>query len=210
MATRAKVIDAGGAIGRLVTDVLSGERAGTLTVAFGDGRRAVVPHERIAVADDGDYRLDARFEDFEMSTAGTDRSPEPDEERPPDMVVAREHLNVVRERRPIGSVLVHKHVDTEEITLDDHIDIEEAEVERVPIGRVVDEAPRVRRDGDTVVIPVLEERLVKQLVLVEEVRVRRVRHRREVSGPVTLRHEHIDIERRSTDSGDEPGEQRPS
>jgi stress response protein YsnF len=221
MATRAKVTDEAGEVGRLVTDVLSGERAGTLSVAFGNGRRAVVPHERVTVTDDGTYRLDGRFDEFEMSEPRPRaRTPSRNETSrdgtsPPDnggadMTVAREHLNVSRQRRPLGRVLVHKQVDTEEFTLDDHIDFEEAKIERVPIERVVDEPPRVRQDGDTVVIPVLEERLVKQLVLVEEVHVRRVRHSQDVSEPVTLRREHIDIERQRTDSGNEPGESRPS
>lgn len=206
MATKARVIDAAGDVGHLVTDMPSGARAATLTVDFGDSQHAVVPHERLHVTDEGEYRLDGRFEEFEMKT---EKRSEPDEQPPPDMVVAREYLHVERERRPIGSLLVHKRVNTEEITLDDYIDIEEAQVERVPVGQVVDAAPEVRRDGDIVIIPVLEERLVKQLVLVEEIRVHRVRHRHEVSGPVTLRHEHIDIEHRPTDFGDESGGQRP-
>ncbi len=46
----------------------------------------------------------------------------------------------------------------------------------MPVGRVVDEAPAARAEGDTTIIPVVEERLVvvKQLFLVEEIHVRHV------------------------------------
>ena len=57
------------------------------------------------------------------------------------------------------------------------------------VGRVVDEAPAARAEGDTTIIPVIEERLivVKQLVLSEEVNIRHALERREICELVTLR-----------------------
>jgi len=54
---------------------------------------------------------------------------------------------------------------------------EEAQVERVAVGRPVDAVPPVREEGDTIVIPVVEEILLaeRRLMLKEEVRIRRVR-----------------------------------
>lgn len=48
------------------------------------------------------------------------------------------------------------------------------EIDRVRVDREVEEAPPVRQEGDTVVVPVLEERLVlvRRLVVTEEVRFR--------------------------------------
>ena len=59
------------------------------------------------------------------------------------------------------------------------------------------EAPAARVEGDTTVIPVVEERLVvvKRLVLVEEVRVRHVLERQVVSEPVVLRRQRAVVER---------------
>jgi stress response protein YsnF len=94
--------------------------------------------------------------------------------------------------------------------VEDQIEFDEAVVERVPIGKVVDEPPQVRREGDTIVIPVLEERLLKQVVLVEEVHVRRRRHTENISEPVTLRRERVDISHDRLDSDGEPDEPRPS
>ena len=70
-------------------------------------------------------------------------------------------------------------------------------VERIPINRVVDAAPSVRQEGDTVIVPVIEEIMVveKQLLLKEELRVRQqpiVQHVRE---PVVLRSEEVSVNR---------------
>lgn len=48
------------------------------------------------------------------------------------------------------------------------------DVQRVPVGEFVNEAPQVREEGDLLIVPVVEERLVvdRRLFLVEEVRLR--------------------------------------
>ncbi len=63
------------------------------------------------------------------------------------------------------------------------------EVERVPVGREVDAVPPIREDGDTTIIPVVEEILVveKRLVLKEEVRLKRVRFVEQLDEAVRLR-----------------------
>ena len=74
----------------------------------------------------------------------------------------------------------------------------EVEIERIAIDREIDTAPDIRNDGDTMIIPVVEERLVveKRLFLREEIHV----HRRRVVTPfrqnVTLRSQEVVVERR--------------
>src|SRR5512143_277654 len=70
---------------------------------------------------------------------------------------------------------------------------ETVEITREPIGREVDAIPPIREEGDTVIIPILEERLVlaRRLFLKEEVRVRRVRAIRIHRENVTLRHHDV-------------------
>jgi stress response protein YsnF len=72
-----------------------------------------------------------------------------------------------------------------------------AVVERAPVGRFVETAPPVRVEGDTTVIPVLEERavLTVQLYLREEVHMRAVTTARTERHPVSLRSEHAEVER---------------
>lgn len=75
---------------------------------------------------------------------------------------------------------------------------ETVEVERVAVGRPVSgELPRVRTEGDTTIVPVLEEVLVveKRLMLKEELRIRRHATAETVRVPVELRHQEAAIER---------------
>lgn len=74
---------------------------------------------------------------------------------------------------------------------------ETVEISRVPIGRQVETMPAVRDEGDTVVIPVVEERLLveRQLFLKEEVRVRRVRTSSTHQENVILRHHEVTVKR---------------
>lgn len=86
-----------------------------------------------------------------------------------------ETLRVDKQSVETGRVRVRTFVDEEIVRLDETLRREAVEVERVAIGREVDVAPAVREDGEFIIIPVLEERLVieKRLFLVEEVRLRR-------------------------------------
>ncbi len=72
-----------------------------------------------------------------------------------------------------------------------------AEVERVPVGREVPSPPPIRQEGDTVVVPVLEERLVlvRRLVLTEEIRFRLRTEEEPVALPATLRRQSVTVER---------------
>jgi stress response protein YsnF len=73
------------------------------------------------------------------------------------------------------------------------------EVTRERLDREIDAVPETRVEGDTTIIPVVEEVMVveKRLVLVEEIRIRQIVTSEEVSVPVTVRKqtatvEHID------------------
>ena len=118
---------------------------------------------------------------------------EPDDD---DRVV--EERAVVRKRRKVtGAVRVRTVVREAEEVVDEPVSVERVEVERVPVGRWVEAAPEVRQEGDTTIIPVLEEVVVveKRLRLVEEVRVTRQRTTRRASERVTLRREEVVVER---------------
>jgi hypothetical protein len=59
-------------------------------------------------------------------------------------------------------------------------------VERVPVNRLIDSPPRVREEGDTTIVPVVEEVITvqKRLMLKEEVRI--TRKRTQVREPRTV------------------------
>ncbi|WP_426232253.1 DUF2382 domain-containing protein [Pararhizobium sp. DWP3-4] len=67
----------------------------------------------------------------------------------------------------------------------------------MPVGREIALVPQSRVEGDTTIIPVVEEIVVveKRLVLVEEIRIRQITTTEEVSIPVTLRKQTAIVER---------------
>ena len=70
---------------------------------------------------------------------------------------------------------------------------ERVEIERVPIGREVTSVPESRTEGDTTILPVVEERLVveRRLVLVEEVRIRTIRTRQDWNDTASVRYQEV-------------------
>jgi stress response protein YsnF len=111
--------------------------------------------------------------------------------------IVEEEARIAKRQVVSGRVIVKTTVDTEERILKEMLSLETVEVERIPINRVVDTVPQIRTDGDVTIVPVFEERLVveKQLVLVEEVRIRRTASVENVEVPITLRKERATVER---------------
>ncbi len=68
---------------------------------------------------------------------------------------------------------------------------------RLPVIEESLHVAKQRQEGDTLIVPVIEEMLVtvKRLVLVEEVRITRVQGTHRKPQTFTLRKEHIEIER---------------
>jgi len=116
--------------------------------------------------------------------------------------LAEEKIDVGVEEKITGRVRVQTV--TQEIVEHATAELERSDIEvtRVPIDMVVTTAPEVRVEGDTTIIPVLEEVLVveKRLVLKEELHVTRKRDQETVRVPVTLRKQQAIIEREETDS----------
>lgn len=134
-------------------------------------------------------------------------------DRPIVLPLLEETLAVSKRRVVTGKVRISTRTvrtdETAEIALERSL----VDVTRVPVGRVVEAMPEVRVEGDTTIMPVVEERLVlvKQLVLVEEVHVRRRVVQGLSSQPVSLRKQHVVVERFDPEGrpvGDEP-EPRP-
>ena len=67
-------------------------------------------------------------------------------------------------------------------------------MERVAVDRVVDHVPEIRTEGDTLVYPIVEEVLVKQLVLREEVRITRRQSSTPFDQDVALRRVRADVD----------------
>ena len=89
--------------------------------------------------------------------------------------LAREELEVGKREVETGRVRIHKVVREHEELIDTPLMHEEIDVQRVPVNRELDAPAQPRQEGDVLIVPVVEERLVvqKRLVLVEELHVRR-------------------------------------
>ena len=74
-----------------------------------------------------------------------------------------------------GKVRISKRVSEHEEIIDEPLLREEVSVERVAINKFVDAPPEIRHEGDTMIIPIVEEQEVieKRLVLVEELHIKK-------------------------------------
>ena len=119
-----------------------------------------------------------------------------DDDRTPDKAgetvipLLAEEIAVSKQVVETGRVQVARVTHEREQLIDELLTHETVEIDRTPIGRQVDAMPAIREEGDTVVIPIVEEVLVieRRLLLKEEVRVRRVRSTERHQESVTLRH----------------------
>src|SRR3712207_4651393 len=84
--------------------------------------------------------------------------------------LAAEEARVEKREVSTGKVRIRTSVETVEEKVGAELQGESVEVTRVPVDRVVTEAPAIRTEGDVTVIPVLEEVLFveKRRVLKEE------------------------------------------
>jgi len=100
-----------------------------------------------------------------------------------------EELHLEKRETTTGKVRVQTVVETVDELARATIEEQCLDVQRVPVGRMVDKPPPIRTEGDVTIIPVLKETMIveKRLVLVEEVHIRRVTSSRQVELPVTLR-----------------------
>ena len=121
-------------------------------------------------------------------------------------VIARAEEEVRLDKRMVttGKVRVRTIVDVETELAKATLDGETVEVTRVPVDRIVDQAPGIRVEDNVTIIPVLEEVLVveKRLVLKEEVHIRKLATTEDVEVPVELRKQHAVIERLPADEDD--------
>lgn len=111
--------------------------------------------------------------------------------------VIQERLDVTRRVVETGAVRVRKLVHEDVVEVNRRHVTDCVQTERLPVGRVVQGSQPVRHEGDTMIVPIVEERMVvcKQLVLVEEIRITRRREIREVPEEVTLKRESVVVER---------------
>ena len=116
--------------------------------------------------------------------------------------LVREFVHISKRTVETGRVVVQKTTVERDETVEAMLLREDLQVERVPVGRVVTEAPASRREGDLLIVPILEEVLVveKRLMLKEELHIRTVRSEQAVSETVRLREEQVTVDQTGADA----------
>ena len=112
--------------------------------------------------------------------------------------IVEEQLTVGKRTVATGKVRLEKTVQEYQQALDEPLAVRTFDIERVVLNRVIDAVPEVRQEGDTTIYPLIEERLIltKELILKEELRVTKRDTEWRDTQVVTLRREHMTVERR--------------
>lgn len=109
--------------------------------------------------------------------------------------LVEEKLEISKRSVQTGTVRLRKLAEERTETIEVPLTSVRWQVEHVPVNLVVAEQPAIRQEGDTTVYPVMEERvtILRELVLLEEVRVTRsVVTTTEVSSYVLRREQLVD------------------
>jgi len=113
--------------------------------------------------------------------------------------LVQEEVRVEVREVDTGGVRVHKTVSEQPHQIDAQLLHEEVNVTHVPIDKIVSllEVPVARQEGDTWIVPVLEEILVveKKCRIKEEIHITRSQRQEQHVETVVLRSEDVSIER---------------
>lgn len=121
--------------------------------------------------------------------------------------VYQERLRVDTRLAETGrGVRVRKQVRSHPHEVDQTLWHDELDVRHVPVDRVVSAPPAARYEGDTFIVPVLEEVLVveKRYRIKEELHITRLRRASRHRQTVPLRAEHVTVERFDDGDGGQP------
>jgi uncharacterized protein (TIGR02271 family) len=114
-----------------------------------------------------------------------------------------EELEISKRLKEAGRLRISKRVNSTHSVVDEPLRNEHYDVKRVPVNKTLDRPVEPRQEGETLILPILEEVLVveKRLVLVEELHItRRIEETRE-RHEVELRKEEIEVERLDAPEG---------
>jgi len=189
------VVDREGLHGVIEHSAQASGREDGLWVRLPDGERVRVPRDLLFVQPDGSFCLSASFAELPHGMATV--APELHGGDKLVVPVLEEQLQVHKREVVTGKVRVTKVVQEREEVVDEPLLSEDVEVKRVPIDRWVDNPVSIRQEGDTLIIPLLEEVLVveKRLRVKEEIHVTRRRSESHRPERVVLRSEEAIVDR---------------
>lgn len=190
-------MDARGAPG-LIEIASSPEGENVMYVRLPSGDRRLLPSENVHEQVGGAYLFSGDFDSLDQEERlrkKEDSAPVVVEEE--IIPLAEERLRIHRRTVETGRVRIEKKVHTRSETVDEPLLRQDVEIEHVPVGQVIDGPVSIRQEGETTIIPVVEERLVirKELVLKEEIRITPRRSETREPQQVALRSEEVVVVR---------------
>lgn len=179
------------------------------------GARLVVPLNLLVETANGDYYLLANFKDLkpeqansqaleqsesktQVRSGSSSAGAEAEDKAKETLVVPILSERVSVEKRLVekGQIVLQKHVTEHDEVVDEPLLQDEYRIERVVVNQEVSSPPPIRYEGDTMIIPVLQEVLVveKRLMVKEELHL--IKQQITTSQPqtVSLRAEEIVVE----------------
>lgn len=179
--------ETGNEIGRVtdVSDAEGGARSEGLWIRL-DGEERPVHVSRDMVREGRPERV----------TLGVSRQSLIDDDRTVTVPLHEEVLDATTREVERGRVRVRTRVETVPHEATVNVTREDVSVERVPVGQIVDRAPEPRWEGDTLIVPLVEEVLFieKRLQVREELRITRNRAGEQRTIREDLRREAADVE----------------
>jgi uncharacterized protein (TIGR02271 family) len=122
--------------------------------------------------------------------------------------VLEEELSVAKRVVETARVRVSRVTHDHEQIVDELLQQEKVEVERIPVNRPIEAMPSVRQEGDVTVVPIVEEilKVERRLMLKEEVYIRRIKTTERYQEKVTLRRQEATVSRIPIADPTVPGE----
>ena len=148
-----------------------------------NGRLVSVPATMLEAQSDGHYRLTFNLNRFLSEDVMA-------------LPVTEEQITVDKQA-VVNKVRISKTIQTEDVQVNQLLTQDTIQIDHVPINQYVDAPTPVRHEGDTIIIPLLEEVLVveKRLLLREEIRISRQQTTTNNPQTYTLRREDIQVQR---------------
>jgi len=187
-----RVISKDGVRGTLPEGMPADATTSHVLVAFETGLQVMIPVDTLTLQTEGDYYLALRLDELARHTESAQLAGQS-----VVVPVIEEGLDIDRQRVETGRIRVQKDVHERTEVVDEPLLRDEVTVTRVPVNRFVEKPIKMRQEGDTLIVPVLEEVLVveKRLLLKEEIHITRRIAERHAPQEVLLRREEVTVKR---------------
>lgn len=185
------VVDQDGVRGTVDAQALARQEQEHIVVTYDGDRHVQVPVAMLQRQSENTYHLPLRLSTLESNAQRLK------EGETTVIPVIQEEAQVNKHPIERNRLRVTKQVHTQDETIDVPLKQERVQVERIPVEQFVDAAAQPHYEGETLVIPVMEEVLVieKKLRLKEEIRISKYAEEVPHQETVTLRREEVSVER---------------